>query len=132
MLLDLKISGRPVTGKSDGVWRNYWPDLIGVMPPSIQRHGNKVELTWLEDHIKAMADELTQEQLFQYFRAYVLYLLGKIIVPDTSGNRIHNMYLPLLEDMDTIKSYSWGSALLAQLYRGMCGAAMYSNKKEVS
>jgi hypothetical protein len=66
-------------------------------------------------HLSVMPTELTQEQLFQYSRAYILHLLGKCIMPNSSGNRIHNMYFPLLEDMDTINSYSWSSACLTQL-----------------
>jgi hypothetical protein len=34
------------------------------------------------------------------------------------------MYLPLLEDIETIKSYIWGSACLTSFYRAMCDVAV--------
>ena len=35
---------------------------------------------------------------------------------------MHLAFLVLLEDLDDIHTYSWGSAALAWLYREMCGA----------
>ena len=32
------------------------------------------------------------------------------------------MFLPMLEDFDTARRYSWGSAVLAWLYRELCRA----------
>jgi hypothetical protein len=77
-------------------------------------------LRHLEKYLKQMPDNPTQEQLMCHLRAYLLYFFGKFLLPDTSGDRINTMYLPLLEDINTIKSYSWGSACLASLYRGLC------------
>jgi hypothetical protein len=54
----------------------------------------------------------------------ILYLLGCQILPDTRSNKIHLRYLRLLEDFDSIKNYSWGSACLATLYRRMCDASI--------
>jgi hypothetical protein len=39
------------------------------------------------------------------------------------------MYLSLFEDIDTIRSYSWGSACLALFYRGLCDAATSKKTK---
>jgi hypothetical protein len=118
MLFDLSISGLPVTGKSNTGYDEITRLLGCPLPPKV--HGNALPLSWLETYLKEMPDNPTEEQLMQHLRAYLLYFFGKFLLPDTSGDRIHTMYLPLLEDIDTIKSYSWGSACLASLYRGLC------------
>ncbi|XP_016700030.1 serine/threonine-protein phosphatase 7 long form homolog [Gossypium hirsutum] len=41
-------------------------------------------------------------------------------MPDANNNKLHLMYLPLLADLSSVSSYSWGSAVLAVLYRELC------------
>ena len=72
----------------------------------------------------------TQEQLERYVRAYLLYLLGTILFPDISGNRVHLIYFPLLIDLHRLHDYSWGSGVLAYLYRNLCVASR-KNAKEI-
>jgi len=40
-------------------------------------------------------------------------------MPDTSAARVHVMYLLKLADLNVVGNYSWGSAILAYLYRGL-------------
>jgi hypothetical protein len=122
MLLDLSISGRPVVGDST-IGYDYIPRLFGVDSPP-KTHGLSIQLTWVEEQFARMPDDPTHEELLQQLRLYIFYLFGKIIFPDASGDRVHSMYIPLLEDVATIKSYSWGSALLASLYRGLCDVTL--------
>lgn len=75
-----------------------------------------------------MQDNPTHEQLMQQLRAYLLYFFGKFLFPNTSGDRVHTMYLPVLEDIETIRSYSWGSACLASLYRELCDVTTSKKK----
>ena len=56
-------------------------------------------------------------------RIYILLLIGGVLFPDTFGSHIHMMFLPLLEDFGAIRTYSWGSACLAWLYRYLCRAS---------
>jgi hypothetical protein len=121
MLLDLKISGRVVTGQNVPIWDQF-ERLLGVAPPQ-KRHGLAIQLKWLEEQLANMPPQPTAEQLMQHLRIYLLYFFGKVLLPNTSGDRVHTMYLPLLEDIATIRSYSWGSACLASLYIGLCDAA---------
>ena len=51
--------------------------------------------------------------------------------PNSTGQFVHNCWLPLLANLEETKTYSWGSAVLATLYRGMCEATHY-NKKGLS
>jgi hypothetical protein len=118
MLFDLRISGLPVTGKSNTGYEQI-PRLLGCpSPPKL--HGNSLNLAWLEKFLKEMPHNPTEAQLMYHLRAYLLYFFGNFLLPDTSGDRVHTMYLPLLEDIDTINSYSWGTACMSSLYRAMC------------
>lgn len=51
----------------------------------------------------------------QYARAYLWYVLTKVVFSDATGNSALWMFLELLNNWDT--QYSWGSAALAYLYR---------------
>jgi hypothetical protein len=104
MLLDLKISGRVVTGQNVPIWDQF-ERLLGVAPPQ-KRHGLAIQLKWLEEQLANMPPQPTAEQLMQHLRIYLLYFFGKVLLPNTSGDRVHTMYLPLLEDIATIRSYS--------------------------
>ena len=48
--------------------------------------------------------------------------MGGSIFEDKSQDKIHLMFLTLLEDFDVAGKYSWGGATLAWLYREMCRA----------
>ncbi|KAK5812946.1 hypothetical protein PVK06_028392 [Gossypium arboreum] len=49
-------------------------------------------------------------------RAYIMQLIGGVLLPNNTSNRVHLKYLPLLEDFSRAGSYSWGPAVLAALY----------------
>ncbi|MFQ6655264.1 hypothetical protein Gotur_025904 [Gossypium turneri] len=55
-------------------------------------------------------------------RAYNMHIIGGEIMPDANNDKVHLMYLPLLADLSNVSSYSWGSAVLAVLYRELCRA----------
>ncbi|KAL9688943.1 hypothetical protein QQ045_033370 [Rhodiola kirilowii] len=48
---------------------------------------------------------------------------------DLSGGDISLHYLPLLLDVDAIRGYSWGSDVLAYLYRQLCVACEVNHKQ---
>ncbi|KAL0336221.1 UNVERIFIED_CONTAM: protein MAINTENANCE OF MERISTEMS [Sesamum radiatum] len=59
----------------------------------------------------------------QYARAVALLLLGGTMCPDSSENLVSLLYLAKLEDIVAARNYSWGSAVLAFLYRELCNAS---------
>ncbi|XP_020686692.1 serine/threonine-protein phosphatase 7 long form homolog [Dendrobium catenatum] len=61
--------------------------------------------------------DLTMNDLLRHVRAYILYMLGCFLLPDTSGSHMHLQYLPLLEDLGEFSQYSLGGSILAHLYR---------------
>lgn len=58
---------------------------------------------------------LTDEQVNHAATAYLLCVLGCVIFPNTSGNRIDANLIQLLDPLHEVGDYSWGTACLAFL-----------------
>ncbi|KAE8773431.1 hypothetical protein D1007_54319 [Hordeum vulgare] len=122
MIRGLPINILTVMGHVSAINRRAWVgDLIGVQPPlplPRKADSSKVKHSWLKEvrgannPCPADADEMVVQQ---YARAYLWYVLTKVVFTDATGNSTLWMYLELLRDWDT--QYSWGSAALAYLYR---------------
>ncbi|MFQ6655879.1 hypothetical protein Gotur_026240 [Gossypium turneri] len=61
-------------------------------------------------------------------RAFILQLIGGILLSDSCQNKVSIMYLPLLEDLELAGRFSWGSTVLACLYHELCRATKPSTK----
>ncbi|KAL9662600.1 hypothetical protein QQ045_027433 [Rhodiola kirilowii] len=107
LLIGLPVEGMPVTGRSQI---------------------NFEERSWFKDHLRVIPDDADEETLKKYARAYLLNLIGTTLFSDKSGNTIPLCFLPLLEDLDRIRDYSWGSAVLACLYSNMCSASLIGHR----
>ncbi|CAL5381454.1 unnamed protein product [Camellia sinensis] len=127
VLYGLRIDGRAVTGLDSSLTTEQWialcAELLGVAPTPADLQAGRVRVRWLSEHFQGdfpndAADELVQ----QHARAYILWLIGGVLLPDKSQNLLKLMYLPLLRDIDVIGQYSWGAAALACLYRMLCRA----------
>jgi len=53
------------------------------------------------------------KQLTTHCILYILGLIGGVLMPDKSGNKVHLMYLPPLANLDRDDRYSRGSTCLA-------------------
>ncbi|RZB99086.1 Serine/threonine-protein phosphatase 7 long form-like [Glycine soja] len=84
--------------------------------------GSAIKLKWLQDNMSSLPSEPTQQQLEAHCRVYILWLIGGVLMQDKMENWVHLMYLIVLDDLDRVRRYSWGSACLATLYREMCRA----------
>lgn len=60
----------------------------------------------------------------------MFWMIAGMMMADTFGAYLKLMYLPMLEDVNAIGSYSWGSATLAYLYRFLCKASQ-STQNEI-
>ncbi|XP_026441779.1 protein MAINTENANCE OF MERISTEMS-like [Papaver somniferum] len=58
---------------------------------------------------------LTDEKVNHAATAYLLRVLGCVIFPNTSGNRVDANLLQLLDPLDKVHEYSWGTACHAWL-----------------
>ncbi|KAL0358507.1 UNVERIFIED_CONTAM: Serine/threonine-protein phosphatase 7 long form [Sesamum angustifolium] len=101
----LPIDGEPVSGtdleRTSVQWQEYCMQYIGFAPEEGALKGSRL----------------------QYARAVALLLLGGTMCPDSSGNLVSLLYLAKLEDIVAARNYSWGSAVLAFLYRELCNAS---------
>ncbi|KAH9609414.1 hypothetical protein KSS87_008563 [Heliosperma pusillum] len=131
VLFGLRVVGKPVTGKGDYYWPALCEQLLELRPDSQELKGLGLKLSWLSGNFSGLPPDADEETLHRYVRAYILFLIGSVIFPDKSGNEVCILFLPLLEDLDEIDEYIWGSAALACLYRNLCGACR-RGKSEIS
>ncbi|KAL0914174.1 hypothetical protein M5K25_017684 [Dendrobium thyrsiflorum] len=67
-------------------------------------------------------DDLAPEQFLHHVRAYILFMIGCFLLPDTSRSHVSLQWLPLLADVHIFSRMSIGGAVLAHLYREICHA----------
>lgn len=63
--------------------------------------------------------EISKETCRHTATAYLLYLIGCVIFPNKTGSRVDVNHLQLLEHLDKVKTYAWGTACLAFLLKEM-------------
>ncbi|KAL4306348.1 hypothetical protein AHAS_Ahas16G0169300 [Arachis hypogaea] len=61
-------------------------------------------------------------------RGYIMQLIRGILFSDASDSQVHIRWLLLLEDLDRCGMFSWGSPVLAWLYRQMYRATEHSQE----
>ena len=88
-----------------------------------------LKLKWLKEHMLTLLAEPTPQQLAGHCRAYILGLIGGVLMPDKSSNTVHPMYLPLFVDLDQVGWCSLGLGCLTHLYREMCRVIYPTSKK---
>ena len=127
IITGLPIDGQAVTGLTSGDWMGLCERLLGVQPPVEECTGGRLSIPWLIQHFhRAPSIGDLDIDVQRYARAYILQIIGGLLFPDRSGRFVHMMFLPLLEDFAVAGKYSWGSAVLAYLYRELCKATDYN------
>uniref|UniRef100_A0A2N9J4B1 Aminotransferase-like plant mobile domain-containing protein n=1 Tax=Fagus sylvatica TaxID=28930 RepID=A0A2N9J4B1_FAGSY len=122
VMLGLPVDGEVLVGSTELNWSELCLQLLGVSPPPNKLDGSRLNMKWLQDTFGVLPDDANEVTVQQYTRAYILELLGGSYFADKSGEKVHLMFLPMLEDFDAAGRYSWGSAVLAWLYRELCRA----------
>ncbi|MBA0630839.1 hypothetical protein Godav_002894, partial [Gossypium davidsonii] len=67
-------------------------------------------------------NDSTEVERIQYARAYILEMIRGYLMSNLSRNLVHLMWLLKLVDFRAAGQLSWGSAVLATLYREICRA----------
>ena len=132
ILLGLRIDGLPVIGSTNPstiTLQNMCDELLGGRPGQHDIEGSEIKLTWLTLHLGSLHID-SEIARAQYVRGYILSLLGHILMPTKSNSVIHGKFLQLLVNLNEIGLYSWGSASLAFLYRGL-DRATRSDAREI-
>ncbi|KAL4311500.1 hypothetical protein GQ457_01G022640 [Hibiscus cannabinus] len=116
----LPIEGHVITGTAEDNWFLLGRELLGV--DLVDLDGSRVHITWLNQNfsnLSANASTLIKEQ---FASVHILRVIGGILVPDKSRNKVHLMWLRHLRDLSKARKFSWESAMLAYLFRGLCRA----------
>ncbi|XP_012841889.1 PREDICTED: serine/threonine-protein phosphatase 7 long form homolog isoform X2 [Erythranthe guttata] len=136
LMWGLRIEGRPVTGvdvtRSVGDCQVYCQLMLGFTPTESQLRGGSLHVSALASHMKnrPVTDDSSEEHVEQYTRGLAFMLFGGVMCSDKTSTSISLMYLQNFEVIDEVGSYSWGSAVLAFLYRELCWAA-HKNKSNI-
>ncbi|XP_074374783.1 serine/threonine-protein phosphatase 7 long form homolog [Apium graveolens] len=125
VLLGLRIDGNAITGSThaEGGWKDHIKNMFGKAPDSKSQAlvGSRIKLSWLDLAVpEVLADDAEERELVRYTQAYLLQLLGGVLFTDHQGSQVHCIFIPLLQDLDRCATLSWGSGVLAFLYRELC------------
>ncbi|XP_057502249.1 protein MAIN-LIKE 1-like [Actinidia eriantha] len=86
-------------------------------------------MSWLRRTFDVLPEHADDISVQRHARAYILRLIGGILFTDYSQTLVKVAYLPLLLDLDAAGACSWGSAVLAMLYRSMCRATKIGQRQ---
>ncbi|XP_012856899.1 PREDICTED: serine/threonine-protein phosphatase 7 long form homolog [Erythranthe guttata] len=137
LLWGLPIDGIPVIGTDytycTTAWIDYCEALLGFRPEPNYLRGGKLKVLALTNYLvdNSVNDQSSDVRVAQFTRALAFMLFGGIMIPDSTGNAIPLMYLKHFEDIDAVRSYSWGSAALAVLYHELCKATLRGERRDV-
>ncbi|XP_028126244.1 protein MAIN-LIKE 2-like [Camellia sinensis] len=131
MLTGIGVGGDPIPFDTDmDEWEATQIYFLGKMSP-LARPGF-VRYSWFESHFRvqpALAEEapMAQEEVEQYARGFLMFLLGTTIFADRA-NTVPLCLLSALVDVTRILRYDWGAASLATLYGYMSSASQCSGQ----
>ncbi|KAL6845127.1 hypothetical protein ACP4OV_024622 [Aristida adscensionis] len=131
MLLALPIDGRSVCSTTDHDYGQMVLDCLGHDARGPAMPGKSfLHYKWLKKHFYELPEGADDQTVERHVRAYILSLLCGVLFPDGTG-RMSLIYLPLIADLSRVGTYSWGSAVLAFLYRSLCSVASSHNIKNI-
>ncbi|GFZ00961.1 hypothetical protein Acr_14g0005960 [Actinidia rufa] len=126
ILLGLPIDGAPITHTQTFVTVQECQDIcmqaFGVIPPAEEIDSGRLRMSWLRRTFDILPEHADDVSVQRHVRAYILQLIGGLLLTNYSQTLVRVAYLPLLLDLDAAGACSWGSAVLAMLYRSMCRA----------
>ncbi|KAH0725677.1 hypothetical protein KY284_001542 [Solanum tuberosum] len=112
-------------------WRTLLETLTGcAIAPADMDGASRVRIHniigYLRDQLQVdlIGDTTPVERVEKISKLCILVILGGILFPNTSGNLISLQYLAFLNPIHDVGKYSWGSAMLAYLYRALCQASI--------
>ncbi|KAH1128830.1 hypothetical protein J1N35_000208 [Gossypium stocksii] len=101
----LPIDGSPVTGVSafaEPTALCY--SLLGDLPDDDNSIFLGLKFTWLRGKFEHLSANATEGELMCAARAYIMHIIVGVLMPDTNNNNVHIMYLPLLADLNNVRS----------------------------
>ncbi|GFZ11322.1 hypothetical protein Acr_22g0007200 [Actinidia rufa] len=135
ILLGLPIDDAPITHPQTFVTVQECQDIcmhaFGVIPPAEDIDRGRLRMSWLRRTFDVLPEHADDVSVQRHARAYILRLIGGILFTDYSQTLVRVAYLPFLLDLDAAGACSWGSAVLAMLYRSMCRATKIGQRQIV-
>ncbi|KAH1098168.1 hypothetical protein J1N35_015089 [Gossypium stocksii] len=126
--LGLPVDGDVVTRSFHSAdWGAVCYELLGAISDNI--NGGRIEMSWLRDTFPEPDDDSTELERIRYAQAYILEIIGGYLMLELSQNLVHLRWLLKLVDFRVASEFSWGSAVLATLYREMYGATRLNKAK---
>ncbi|CAN1189281.1 Protein MAIN-LIKE 2, partial [Linum perenne] len=118
VLTALRTTGLPVVvGLDDRSTNDICAQWSGVAPPPRAITGTTVKVSWVKGLFDHLPANTAPEVVTFYARAYTWVLVASVLLADRSGDHIPVHILPLVGDPVVAPTYSWGSAVLAWLYK---------------
>ena len=97
--MGLKIDRLPVTGIITGDVRVAYQALLGKTSPDKYVKGKMIYLSWLRQNFQQLSIHANDVVIAQHARAHIMMFIGSCLMPDTSGAKVHFMYLILLSNL---------------------------------
>ncbi|CAN1777783.1 Protein MAIN-LIKE 2, partial [Linum perenne] len=127
VLTELPATGLPVTTAPD---RRSPSDIceqwLGVAPPAKAISSTTVRVSWVKGLFDCLPADAPLEVVTFHARAFTWVLVADILLDDLIGDHIPVHLLPLVGDPVVASTFSWGSAVLAWLYRVMGRAVFFT------
>ncbi|XP_017256611.1 serine/threonine-protein phosphatase 7 long form homolog [Daucus carota subsp. sativus] len=122
VILGLRVDGCAITGSTEfiGGWGTLVESIFGKAPAKQDLDGGRLKLNWLTNLLPVLSADANEDELIRYTQSYMLQLIGGILFTDHQGSQVHCMFLPLIQNLDRARTLSWGSGVLAYLYRELC------------
>ncbi|XP_061372528.1 serine/threonine-protein phosphatase 7 long form homolog [Gastrolobium bilobum] len=123
-ILGLPTEGKVVSGATTMDWQEVCNHVFGNGPnENTELTSGNVRLSYFDRvyaHWRAVADN--PHNAIYYTKAHIARMIGGWLLCDRSGGSVAGCrYIPLLAgEFQDIGSYSWGSAVLAHLFRQLC------------
>ncbi|MBA0705782.1 hypothetical protein Golax_017943, partial [Gossypium laxum] len=95
-------------------WRGACCKLLGLVPETIYR--GRIKTSWFRRNFEGLDEDSTEVERERHARAYILQIIGGILMLDRSRNLVHPMWLLKLVNFREAGELNWGFAMLAILY----------------
>ncbi|CAN1185601.1 Protein MAIN-LIKE 2 [Linum perenne] len=127
VLTGLPTTGRPhIVSPDERPVTDIYQQWLGVAPPPNAIQGRTVRVSWVKRLFDRLPDGATAEVITYHAQAYTWVLAAGVLLADRNGDHIQVHLLQLIGDPRVASTYSWGSAVLAWLYKVMGRAAFFS------
>ena len=99
-------------------------EQLCVTPPVDSLRGSAISIRWLCDQLSTLALDTDEVTLERSEIGFILALMGSFLFANKKGVHVYLCFLPLGRDLTQIAAYSWGGAIITQLYLELCKASL--------